>query len=328
VIILKTVGLFSQTLTLLIIGLSVSFEFALAQEKEHRVEGEYSMKFDDNLTKAQARAIVIERAKIQAIKSKLGEVIVQGNATYLRNTSNGVKQESLQSFNMQSETLVNGEWVRDSHEPKVTFENHTNTQSQLEEMWIKAKVSGIIRELPPNIVQFQSRSLNCPKRECQTDVFNHNQQYYLSFTSPVNGYLCVYMDIPEENKTYRLLPYKYLTSENAVFVKANQTMIFFSNNKEHQTATGLSKSEEIVLELTKDNPQELHKLFVIFSPDNNFSQPILYSVAENEAQEKIVKSKFELPLHLPSETFQKWLNELRSRNKKVQLHTELLTIRK
>ena len=296
------------------------------RNKEHKVEGEYQMRIEESMTTIQAKETAIQRAKIEAIKSKLGEVIVQGNATYLRNSSNGQRQEALQAFNMMSETFVNGEWIRDIKEPIITQFFYSNPQTNDKELWIKAEVFGIVQELTPNVVEFQANSLSCPNISCQTITFNDNQSYYFGFISPVDGFLTVFLDSPEEGKTYRLLPYSSMGSETAVPITANQTYIFF--NKEPQNSKGLSNIDKLILEVSGNQIQDLNKLFVIFSPKLDFTKPILSVPSKSINSNQNEKESYKLPLNLSSEDFQKWINQLRSKNRQIQLHTEILTIRK
>jgi hypothetical protein len=104
---------------------------------------------------------------------------------------------------------------------------------------------------------------------------------------------------------------------------ADKPYVFFDAGSKSEY--NLPQTEELELFIGKaSNPQELNKLFVIFSPNHEIGKPILSNSSSQPIQEG--NSKFFLPPNLPSEDFQRWLNTLRSKNRQIQLYTEILTI--
>ena len=299
-----------------------SLQYAEAQRsKEVKAQGEYQMKVELSVNMDQARTKAIQLARIDALRRVFGEVVVQGNSTFLKNSSNGELNSSTSAFNLISESLVNGEWISDIEEPTITTSNKSNGTE--DEIWIHAKVYGWVRELDPVVQNCDVQPLSCPKISCKTSQFNHGQSFYLAFQSPVNGYLTVYLDNPEEQTTYKILPYSAMKGDLSIPIIADKPYVFFDAGSKSEY--NLPQTEELELFIGKaSNPQELNKLFVIFSPNHEIGKPILSNSSSQPIQEG--NSKFFLPPNLPSEDFQRWLNTLRSKNRQIQLYTEILTI--
>ena len=297
-------------------------QYAEAQRsKEVNAQGEYQMRVELSVNMDQARTKAIQLARIDALRRVFGEVVVQGNSTFLKNSSNGALNSSTSAFNLISESLVNGEWISDIEEPTITTSNKSNGTE--DEIWIHAKVYGWVRELDPVVQNCDVQPLSCPKISCKTSQFNHGQSFYLAFQSPVNGYLTVYLDNPEEQTTYKILPYSAMKGDLSIPIIADKPYVFFDAGSKSEY--NLPQTEELELFIGKaSNPQELNKLFVIFSPNHEIGKPILSNSSSQPIQEG--NSKFFLPPNLPSEDFQRWLNTLRSKNRQIQIYTEIVTI--
>jgi len=306
---LKVLGLFT-------------IDSAFAQRtKEIETRGEYQMLIENNMTRDQAKVVGIERARIDAIRREFGEVVVQGNSTYLKNDKSGDLQKSNSAFNFISETFVNGEWISDINPPKIKI--FTRKMGQEDELWIEVVVHGFVKSLEPVVQNCKVKPLSCPKITCQTSTFNHGQSFYLSFQSPVSGFLTVYLDNPEEQKTYKILPYSRMQGNVSIPIVADKPYIFFDRDSEKEMNLTLTDRLELTVEGIS-NPQELNKLFVIFSPNADLGKPILSGSSQTSIQDS--NTKYILPPHLPSPDFQRWLNTLRSKDRQIQLYTETITI--
>ncbi len=287
------------------------FCFAQKNLKTVTQTGEYQMRIEKTMSEADATNKCIEQARIAAIRNAFGDVIFQGNSTYIKNVNTGEKTETQNVFNFYSDTHVNGEWIKDIGKPKIEKVVQNN------ETWLTVTLKCEVRELKPSVINFSAKPASCPDVKCQTEQFNNGQDFFLIFKAPVNGYLSVYLDVPGEEKTYRILPYKQFATEGSVSVKADEDYIFFA--KKNDKTDKSSYVDEMVLALTQEGISESNKLFILFSPREQLGKPMLSNIAETESQKQITKSNFELPSHLPSEEFQKWLQQLRSRNSEIQL---------
>lgn len=281
--------------------------------KEVKETGSYKMRIEKSMSEAEAERICIERAKIDAIEKAFGQTVFQGNATYIRNENTGQKTESQNVFNMVSESLVNGEWIEDLKKPEIEklIEN--------EEVWIQATVVGRIREVVAIPVTFKAVPVSCPNITCEQMTFKDGQDFYLYFKAPQNGYISVYMDVPDENRTYRILPYKNSAGSLPNYkVEADKEYVFFSpqNNRAEDV-------DEIVLAVSAKNRAEINKLFVLYSPNAPFGKPLLSAAQTSHA---VADKGLETPLYLESEAFQRWLQQTRRNGSDVQLYITSITI--
>ena len=283
-------------------------------EKGIKAKGEYFTKFETNNVEL-FRAKCIELARINAIENTFGKVIMQGNSTYIQNSTTNLKNENYNSFNFISDTYVNGEWLNDIERPKIEYPTQKGSNNE-DELWIKVTVYGFISELKSTPTNFNFITLSCDNEpNCETEIFKDGQDLFTRFISPINGFLSIYVDVPTENKTYKILPYKNSRNSSSIKIEADKEYIFFSKNR------NLLKDsvDEVFANLSKKNTPEVNKFFVIFSPENNINKPILsVSNKTNEA--------FELGDSINSLEFQKWIQKNKSFNKQLQIFTKYITI--
>jgi hypothetical protein len=283
-------------------------------EKGIKAKGEYLTKFETNnfeLFKAKC----IELARINAIENTFGKVIMQGNSTYIQNSTNNFKNENYNSFNFISDTYVNGEWLNDIEKPKIEYPTQKGSNNE-DEIWIKVTVFGYISELKSTPTNFNFNTLSCDNGiNCETETFREGQSLFSKFKTPESGFLSIYIDIPSENRTYKLLPYKYSKDISSIKVAADKEYVFFSKN------LNLLKDsvDELKAYLSIANKPEVNKLFIIFSPEKDINKPIL-SASDN--YNKIL----ELPDGINSLDFQKWIQKIKIYNKGIQILTKYITI--
>lgn len=283
-------------------------------EKGIKAKGEYLTKFETNNFEL-FRAKCIELARINAIENTFGKVIMQGNSTYIQNSTNNLKNENYNSFNFISDTYVNGEWLNDIEKPKIEYYTQKGSNNE-DELWFKVTVFGYISELKSTPTNFNFITLFCDNEEnCETETFREGQSLFSKFKTPESGFLSIYLDIPSENRTYKLLPYKYSKDISSIKVVADKEYVFFSKN------LNLLKDsvDELKAYLSIANKPEVNKLFIIFSPEKDINKPIL-SASDN--YNKIL----ELPDSINSMDFQKWIQKIKIYNKGIQILTKYITI--
>jgi hypothetical protein len=276
--------------------------------------GEFTTKFETN-NKELFELKCIETARVNAIENAFGKVIMQGNSTYIQNSTKNTKNESYNSFNFISDTYVNGEWVSNIDEPKVEYIT-VKGYNDKPELWIKVNVRGYVKEITTAPINFQFSPLSCDNNiNCKSEEFKDKQDIFFYFKSPVSGYLAIYLDVPPENKTFKIFPYQLAKNPSNIRVEKDTEYILFSKKKNSLT----EQVNEIVLSLTKPNTPEVNKLFVLFSPDQEIVKPVLTS-------NKTTDKSFQLPDSINSPDFQKWIQVLKSYNKSIQISTSYITI--
>jgi hypothetical protein len=144
---------------------------------------------------------------------------------------------------------------------------------------------------------------------------------YLSFTSPVDGYLSIYM-VEDDQLAYRLLPYQEMPDAylHAVPVKADMEYMFFASDPSYNYFKDFSylMVDEIYLETAQN--KEFLDLYVIFSSDK-FEKPLL-KASEN------ISNRYILPKMLEESEFMEWLQDSRVYDPEFQYNRITLTVSK
>jgi len=271
-----------------------------AQNKAQTICGEYIYYPPSNVSVDDAVKTAIERAKIAALAEKFGTLISQNNSTVVKN-ENG---QSTTDFTSLGGSEVKGEWIEDTKTPetKVSYEKDM--------LVVKANVCGKAREITRAAVDFSAKILrNGIDRNSESDIFKNEDDFYLQFKSPINGYLAVYL-IDSEQRAFCLLPYaSNITGK--VAIEHGKEYIFFSRKN-------LSTEEARLIEeykLTAERDIEYNQIYIIFSP-NEFTK----------ANDNITSNN--LPRELSFNDFQRWLLKCRNRDNDIRVDSKTIEIRK
>jgi hypothetical protein len=273
-----------------------------AQELEN-ICGEYTYHAPENVTLEQAKQTALERAKSKALAEKFG-TIYRHQKTSVEKDENGKNERVTTDWN---ESEVKGEWIANTQEPKYMVSMGTDGFT------VKVSVCGVAREIVGMHIDFQAKTLrNGTEIRDESEQFRHGDDIYLSFRSPVDGYLAVYLI--DDKTAFCLLPYpKDPTGKTRI--KAGKNYLFFS--KEHAATEEKAIVKEYIMTCEKSTEQNF--LYVIFSP-NEFTK-----ANDNDFQGK---SDYKLPRELPLEEFQKWLAKNRQRDKDMKHEIKVVTIQK
>ena len=247
------------------------------------VKGEYTYHAPENVTIEQARRIALERAKIQALADEYGTIVQQQNITRVEN-SNG---ESTTDFFSVGGSEVKGEWLGDEDEPEYEIRYEDNM------LVVTCRVKGKARELVSANSEFFA-----------------GDDLYLSFLSPVKGYVAVYL-IDADRQAYCLLPYRS-QSEGAYAIKDDQRYVFFS-------AKDVPQQERAFVDeynMTCDKDEEHNLIYVVFSP-NEFTKAV-DRASDSET----------LPRQLSHKELQEWLAKCRKYDKEMNVQSFPMTIKK
>ena len=171
------------------------------------------------------------------------------------------------------------------------------------------EVKGKIRELIANEVEFQVKVLrNGTEDRFESEMFNNGDDLYLSFTSPVAGYLAIYL-VDVGNDATCILPYQ--RQQDGIYaVKANQRYVFFSE----KDATPVEKPLVDSYNLTALYPVEQNQIYVVFSTQS------FVKAADNGFEGQLRQLK--------GDDFQKWLAKCRKRDMNMTVKMIPITIQK
>lgn len=271
----------------------------LSAQRVKKVCGEYTYyaELDESLVEAKNKAL--ERAKINALAKEFGTVISQ-STTLLESSDDG---EEHSFFSQYSESEVEGEWIEDIGEAeyKVSFSDGTG-------LVVMCRVCGLARKYTNLTAEFEALVLrNHPELKDADVNFRNDEDLYLYFTSPSDGYVAVYL-VDESPTAYCLLPYRY-DGDGQQQVKGGKEYVFFSREK--------AVVEKDLVEnyyLTCRNAIERNKIYVIFSK-NPFTKAVDHNVKET------------LPRELSYVDFQHWLGRLRAHDQEIGVKSIRVEIR-
>ncbi|MDE5642493.1 MAG: DUF4384 domain-containing protein [Muribaculaceae bacterium] len=247
----------------------------------------------------QAKQIALQRAKIQAIADEFGTTVSQTNYTNIRNSKN----ESIIDFQSIGLSDLRGEWIETLKEPSYDITYSDGMQC------VQVKVKGIIRRIDEDYARICTRILrNSPDLRFESSEFKNGDDLFLYFSSPVNGYLSVYL-IDTEDNAFCLLP--YARQADGVFeVEANREYVFF--NQEQTTLNDKTLVDEYIM--TCNGNTEFNRLAIVFS-ERKFIKS-----ADTSLNDK-------LPRHLPVKEFNLWLAKARNKDIKMQYNELTFSIK-
>lgn len=264
------------------------------------VDGEYTYVVPENVNLDKAKYIALERLKIQLIEEEFGATVSQSNSTLIKN-NNG---KSDVDFVLIGGSEVNGEWIETIGTPRY------NIYYEKDMLIVSVKAKGRIREIISTAVDVKSLVLrNGIEDRFESDTFKSGDDLYISFQSPTNGYLVVYL-VDTEQRAFCLLPYQNM-KEGFFNVEANKRYVLFST----QTAASELKPYVDEYTMTCTHDQEINQLYVIFS-----TSPFVKAIDD--------KLEKELPRELSNDDFQKWLAKYRTRDTNMVVKKTTITIRK
>lgn len=269
-----------------------------AAQKIKNVCGEFTYYAEGNETPNDARQKALDGARLKAIADEFGTIISQ--STLQEETSLNGDENSF--FSQLSSSEVKGEWIEDTSEPEYEI-------SYLQDMLVvKCRICGKAREISNEWTDFKAMVLRNGTEEKFAGVeFRQNDDMYLRFKSPVDGYVAVYL-IDDARNAFCLLP--YMSNSNGQYpVSHGKDYVFFS-----QKWAGKSETvDEFTMTCTKDI--ERNQIYVIFSPS-----PFV-KASDTRVDE-------ELPRQLTYEEFSAWLGKCRKRDPKMGVKVINIRIRK
>lgn len=282
-----------QVITYLLLFTSL---FAFAQ-KEVKVSGTYTY----NAPSTQS----LEQAKILALQFAQAEAMAEAFGTKVLGQSSSITTGDATHFSHISDTEVGGIWIKDLEKPVFK-----------EDYWeggftVTCSVKGLARETKSATIPYRARILcNGFANNHERTDFKNDDKLFMSFLSPVDGYLCIYLLDGEQNVSC-LLP--YYNQKNGIYeIEANKEYKLFSE------ADAIGTKDEAYAEgydMVTDKDVEMNVLYVIFSP-NKF-----YKAVDRNGKEK-------QPRNLRYEDFNKWLGKCRRDDKDMNVTKYLIGISK
>lgn len=267
-------------------------------QKLKTVEAEYTYHAPENVTLEQAKQTALDRAKIQALADAFGTLVSQYNTTRVENSG----EHSAVDFTSIGGSEVKGEWIETIGNPTY------NIKYEGDMLVVSVKVKGKAREIVTANLDLKIRVLkNGTDDKFESDQFRSGDDLYLSFTSPIAGYLAVYL-IDADQQAFCLLPYR--SQQTGIYpIEANHRYVFF-NIKE---ASPKERSFVDEYTMTCGHSSETNHIYVIFSP-NQFAKAIDANANDG------------LPRQLSFDDFNTWLVKCRKTDKNMCLNVITICI--
>lgn len=247
-----------------------------------------------------AKEKALEHAQIKLIADEFGTNITQMNSTIVANRD-GNSNIDFTSF---SSSDVKGEWLETIGEPEFSVSYDKGM------IIVNCKVKGNVREVLSAPIDIKAKVLrNGTTDKFEGYDFKSDDDMYLSFQSPVAGYLAVYL-LDAEGNAFCLLPYRAQT-DGIQKIDANKPYIFFSIADVPVTERNLVDEYT----MTCSGEFESNQIHVLFSP-NAFTK-----ANDNDMGDF-------LPRELSNKDYQKWLAKVRKKDVNLTLKRALISIRK
>lgn len=294
----------------------------LFSQKTVKVKGYSQMEIPDYMSRADAKKQVEEAAKLDALERAFGSVLVQGNSTYITNLQTGLRSaETNVVFNTVANRLVKGDVVEVIKSEFRYFSNIKKVGDREEPVTeIRCEIEIEAREITTPKINFTSFTLNCENEKCQTTDFRNRENIFMFFSSPMSGYISIYLT--DEDTTQCLYPYHDMPAdfEGGVPVVADEKYILFSTKQEFNYFRQKNiKNQQYYL--LSDKPQEIYIIYIIFSK-SPITKPPMWSVIKYSDGSKSPKS-------CKSKDFINWLNQYKSLEKaNVEVNSINVTVTK
>lgn len=256
-----------------------------------KAKGESRVRVEQFMSREAAREQAEELAMINAIENEFDTYIEQFGDTRIA--------DGRVNFDIIGSTQVKGEWVN-TIDIKFTEETKSirGEYGKELEIWIHCEISGEIRECVAR-ANLEFFSMNCPDKACRTTSFFNGGNLFLHFTSPVDGYLSIFLS--DNDNVYRLLPYSGMGMMSTVKIKGDEDYILFSKEDPNPFDKGFKID---ALELTAEGDIEYNSIYIVFS-ETPYKKPILETTEQ-------LSDGYYLPRSLPLREFKEWMGDCRA----------------
>ena len=269
-------------------------------QKDVEVHGTsvYEVGENDNITLREAKRKCLELAKAEAIKAEFGELITSD----VIDTNAETNGETTTSFFWENTiAMAKGDWLGDTQEPQLDIEYKDGKLVFTAEVWGRARE---IMQSKADLKWKILREENGEKEE--TNRFRDKDKIYISFRSPADGYVAVYL-IQADDDTSCLLPYKN-DSDGRFQIKRGKEYVFFDRESD-------PANYPYPYKLTTKHAMEDNQLVIIYSP-NPFTK---CNDVSNDPKR---------PNTLNTHDFQKWLLKCQRSDSDMIVNKKWVKIRK
>ncbi|MEM9846446.1 MAG: hypothetical protein AAF847_01055 [Bacteroidota bacterium] len=271
------------------------------KNKTFRVKVEDQIEVDRNESLEQTKYRLIKLLQRKAIEEKFGSNFYSGSSLRIESTNQDGEASGKETYKTITNSYAKGIWVETI---KKHFETIHVDERGRQETWLHCTLEGRIMEITEAQYDLVTEPMSCLLQGCERTDFRNENEFYLKFQSPVDGYVSVYLDLTQDDIVQFLLPSHSAFAE----VQADQEVVLFKNAN---------------YEMYTERDQELDVLYVIFS-EHPFAKPILR--AGRAANEEERSEGISFPRELNRRNFEQWLGRIRTQYKGVQVEEIPITI--
>ena len=270
---------------------------SLHAQKTTMVEGRFCYVASDEQSVSEAKAAAVKYAKIKLLADAFG--------TYVSSSSVMHIEDGDSRYLQFSEAEVKGEWLQTIGEPQFKQDYDTG------HLRIYVTIKGKVREITRARTDFQVNILrNGTEKRFESDTFFPGDYIYLSFTSPVSGYLAIFLS--DGDIVQCMLPYLD-QKEGSQFIRARREYMLFDPEF---SCEGLDNTVVRRYLMHTESALEADQLYLVFSP-NPFNKPLGRDGKD-----------FSHPLYLPEKEFHKWLSRIRTQDSELEVVEKNIIIKK
>ena len=295
-----------------LIGILVACLFALsafAQEKiAEAVEvcGEYTYLVPTDMSLDEAKEKALVGAKNEAMGKEFGWAVSED--TKMRDVE--TDDESHSYFNTYASSEVKGIWLETIGKPKFEVQMDEATGG----LKVHVVVKGLARERVSTNIELETKLLRNVNDKSESLSFVSEENFFLYFKSPENGFLTVYL-MDETGDAFCLLPYGNQKSGHMP-IKADQVYTFFSE----QMATDDCKPFVDEYFFFAEKPVEEHKLYILFSPER-------LTKASDKRGRFLDKANLQMPREVKAQDFHEWLSKQKQMDSHLQVVVKTIELK-
>ncbi|MGN0086763.1 MAG: DUF4384 domain-containing protein [Alloprevotella sp.] len=247
-----------QTFCTFLLLLTATSAVSAQQQGEVAVSAEDAYQVSETETLAQAKIKAVERAKIKALEQKFGTIVSGSNILRQSSTTTNGSETTRTEFRSLSQSDVKGLWIANTREPKVSLSLKHG------DLFVEVSVEGLARELKSAGIDLKASVLRQADDERSASTrFRNGDNVYLSFKSPMDGYLAVFL-YGEDDEVYTALPYAKNPGQ-PYRVKGGENYIFFSRAHSPENLRPYFPQRGYILQATEKD--EINRLRIVFSPN-------------------------------------------------------------
>lgn len=265
--------------------------FSVRAEDIKVIDAFYRYPLPDNCSHSEAKAIAMDRAIAEALEREYGSKVQSETWSEVHSSEEDTRTDIWRI----GSSMVKGQWIETIGEPKFTFVTDGNS------VVLEVRMRGRTMATSDRNIDLDINTI-CVNKEgkLKSQRFQSGDRLEVNFTSPIDGYLLMFLG-DDEGGVSQLLPFPNQKT-GALTIAGGERYDFFRSNRELW---------EEQYRLTTDKEIERNILYVIFTP-NHIIKPVA-------ALSNGIRS-------LSVENFREWLSKQRSIDKDVQIRTIPLTV--